>query len=808
MKILHKVLAVLLCLLIPLSNTSMAFAMEIVFNGNRNTAQEISAKNREIKLNAGKGSVDSESVILEDGKTLPEQLPEAVCAGWTFEGWYTAEVTENYWGDQEGETFSALLANCGGNREAAVEKDFSWIVESEGTLVKAGEELPANVGTLYAMYKPTNNITIRWHYNGWKKNTGVFLTHTKKEYGSPVVLAELESFLAWENHEFAGWYTAAGKEWKFDKAVTDRDNGKVYYISNDVVTEDLDLYAHWTGRVEPDTIRLSQKSGLVEPGETVSITASYSPLSADAPELEWAVSGDANVVKSQKVSEDGLTITLVIDENADAIQSNKYVTVTARSQTNAALSGKADITIGHSWKLASYEDSSCNKSGVKHYQCSKHERAKKDVAVNPDGHRFVKSDRITKEPTCVAEGSYTDIYTCYVCHATEQVITKIPATGIHVWDGGKITVSPTCAEAGTMTYACTGCDLTKEETIPATGQHTYEKTSTVVNKEADCGNDGLHTDTYTCTVCQAEKTEQVTDPATGEHDFYKFVTLNLGKRNYYQSCRVCGKTEFLYTEETEWEDGIIILPGLDFPRDEDVQEPFVTIPNDSTEREVVQDSRADDGSNVNADGGIVTIPASPKGDSAGTEIKPSPINKADNSITASDVSTTYSTKVQSFPVEATSLGNAKLTYTSDNKSVTIDNSGRVTVKEKFMGKATITIHSASTARYNSSSKKIDVTVNPSKPALASVKNTKGSSISAKWKKTAAVTGYQLQYSTDRKFRSKVKTASAAKGRTVSKTVRSLKKGKTYSVRVRAYKTVAGTKYYSEWSNVKKVAINK
>lgn len=727
---LRKSLAVLLCILMVLSDKSMTFAQ---------TVQDSSEQSRTITLDAGKGAAASESITLVDGK-LP-QLPDATRTGWTFEGWYTAEVTENFWGDEESESFSALLKKCNNNREEAVKKDFTWIVESEGTLVEAGEVLPANVDTLYAMYKPTNDITIKWHYNGWKKNTGIFLTHYNKEYDSPVVAADLERAHPWEDHRFTGWYTADGTKWEFDKAITDTDRGSVYYISSDVVTEDLDLYAHWTGSTDPDTLRLNHANGLVEPGEEVSITVSYSPASADAPKLNWSVDSGSDMVASQEVSEDGLKITLTIDENADVIKSNKAVTVTATSKTNPNLTAEASITIGHSWKLVSYEDSACGKDGVKHYQCTKHKDVTKDVIIESEGHRFVRSERITKEPTCVDDGSYTDIYTCMVCNATEQVVTEIPATG----------------------------------------QHNYEKTSTVVIKQASCGNNGLHTDTYTCTVCKATKTEHVTDPATGDHDFYEFENLNLGIVNHYQACRICGKIEFLYAENKEPD--VIDPDTSEDTSDDPAKEPDVTIPDNSEK------------------------PGGDK-DYTNAEAKPSTKAKADNTITASNISKTYSKKAQSFSIGATTLGNAELTYSSNNKSVMVDNSGKVTVKAKFIGKATITIKSASTAEYNSASKKITITVNPSKPAISSVKNAKGKKLLVKWKKNSAVTGYQIQYSTDKKFQNGAKTVAISKNSTSSKTIKSLKRGAAYNVRIRTYKTVSGTKYYSEWSKVKKVKISK
>lgn len=729
---LRKKLAVLLCLLMVLSDKSMIFAQ---------TVQDSAGQNRTITLDAGKGEVGSETITLVDGK-LRQQLPNATRTGWTFEGWYTAKVTENFWGDEENESFSALLKKCNNNRDEAVKKDFTWIVESEGTLVEAGETLPANVDTLYAMYKPTNNITIKWYYNGWKKNTGIFLTHDKKEYDSPLVAADLERAHPWDGHQFTGWYTKDGTKWEFDKAITDTDRESVYYISSDVVTKDLELYAHWTGSTDPDTLQLKPTTtGLVEPGDEISVKVSYSPVSADAPKLDWSVDADSDIVALKEVSDDGLKITLTINEHADVIKSNKSVTVTATSRTNPSLSAETSISIGHSWKLVSYEDSACGKDGAKHYQCTKHKDARKDVIIESEGHRFVKSERITKEPTCVDDGSYTDIYTCIVCNATEQVVTEIPATG----------------------------------------QHDYDKTSTAVIKKANCGNNGLHTDTYTCTVCKATKTEHVTDPATGDHDFYEFENLNLGIVNHYQACRVCGKIEFLYAENKEPD--VIDPDTSEDTSDDPTKEPDVTIPDNS---------------------------GKPVGDKDYTnaEAKPSTKVKADNAITALDIAKTYSKKAQSFSIGATTLGNAELTYSSNNKSVTVDNSGKVTVKAKFIGKATITIKSASTAEYNSASKKIAITVNPSKPTISSVKNAKGKKLLVKWKKNTAVTGYQIQYSTDRKFQNGAKTVAISKNSTSSKTIKSLKTGATYNVRIRTYKTVSGTKYYSEWSKVKKVKISK
>lgn len=67
----------------------------------------------------------------------------------------------------------------------------------------------------------------------------------------------------------------------------------------------------------------------------------------------------------------------------------------------------------------------------------------------------------------------------------------------------------------------------------------------------------------------------------------------------------------------------------------------------------------------------------------------------------------------------------------------------------------------------------------------------------------AVTGYEVQYSTSKKFtKSTTKTKTVKSYKTTSVTLKSLKAKKTYYVRVRTFKTASGKKYYSDWSSYK------
>lgn len=94
-----------------------------------------------------------------------------------------------------------------------------------------------------------------------------------------------------------------------------------------------------------------------------------------------------------------------------------------------------------------------------------------------------------------------------------------------------------------------------------------------------------------------------------------------------------------------------------------------------------------------------------------------------------------------------------------------------------------------------------------RPAISSQKNTASRKLVIAWKKNGSASGYQVQYSTSSKFTS-AKTVKITKNSTLSKTLSSLTKGKTYYVRIRSYRTYAGATYYSAWSSTKSTKITK
>ncbi len=90
------------------------------------------------------------------------------------------------------------------------------------------------------------------------------------------------------------------------------------------------------------------------------------------------------------------------------------------------------------------------------------------------------------------------------------------------------------------------------------------------------------------------------------------------------------------------------------------------------------------------------------------------------------------------------------------------------------------------------------------PSIKSAKNNAKKQVAVKWNKNTSVSGYQIKYVTG----STVKTITVNSKSAVSKTIKGLKKGKTYKFYIRSYKTVSGKKYYSSYSSAKSVKITK
>ncbi len=125
---------------------------------------------------------------------------------------------------------------------------------------------------------------------------------------------------------------------------------------------------------------------------------------------------------------------------------------------------------------------------------------------------------------------------------------------------------------------------------------------------------------------------------------------------------------------------------------------------------------------------------------------------------------------------------------------------------KNAGVATVTVKFKN--NYSGTLKKT-FTIAPNSTSLKTL-TAKEKSIVVKWnKQSTQVNGYEIQYSTSSKFTKKnTKSVIVKSNKTTSNTIKNLKSGKKYYVRIRTYKTAKengkSTKIYSSWSKTKTI----
>ena len=161
-------------------------------------------------------------------------------------------------------------------------------------------------------------------------------------------------------------------------------------------------------------------------------------------------------------------------------------------------------------------------------------------------------------------------------------------------------------------------------------------------------------------------------------------------------------------------------------------------------------------------------------------------------VTLSKTSYTYNGKKQTPKVAVTYKGK---TVSSKYYTVSYKNN-------KNVGNASVTV--TGKGKYKACSGKASFKI-ILKPGNISELKAGKKSASVKWSKISGAAGYQLQYSTSKKF-SKSKTVKILGTAKNKQTIKSLSSQKTYYVRIRAYKTVNGKKWYGAWSKSKKCCV--
>lgn len=395
------------------------------------------------------------------------------------------------------------------------------------------------------------------------------------------------------------------------------------------------------------------------------------------------------------------------------------------------------------------------------------------VTVNECHHENTEREYQEEKPsTCTEKGATAATY-CKQCGRLLEGNEEIPLAE-HSWDEGKVTAAPTTESTGEKVYTCTVCGETKTESIPKIDDNTGGDTSGDIGSGENTGNGGTGEDAGN--RLGAEIPSMIENLADGTYGYQEEAVLRV---------------------EAAVSDGGTISYQWYQNSDRSTQNAMAI--NGAVDREY-RASTAKLGTMYYFCKVTNTNPkaAGAKTASVNSGIAEITVVKAANPITKADE---YKKAIGS---KVTLKAAGKTTYkVKDKKIATVTKKGKVTFKK--YGTTTITVKAKGNACYKAATKKIRITVTPKKISISKASSRKAKTMAVRWKQDKSVTGYQLAYAMDSKFKGAEKvTLKGAK--TNSGTVQKLRAGKKYYVRVRAYKKVGSKTIYGDWSKTKTVKI--
>ncbi|CCZ42647.1 sCP-like protein [Clostridium sp. CAG:122] len=185
----------------------------------------------------------------------------------------------------------------------------------------------------------------------------------------------------------------------------------------------------------------------------------------------------------------------------------------------------------------------CIKEGVKTFTCTICGDTKTETISKAADKHLHSEIRDKKDATCKDEGYTGDTY-CTDCGKKISSGQTIAKTDNHNWNTGEITTSPTCKDTGVKTFTCTICGNTKTETVKKTTKHLHTEIRN--KKDATCKDEGYTGDTY-CTDCGKKISSGQTIAKTDNHSYDdgKITTeptcTKKGTKTF--TCTVCGNTK-------------------------------------------------------------------------------------------------------------------------------------------------------------------------------------------------------------------------------------------------------------------------
>ena len=440
------------------------------------------------------------------------------------------------------------------------------------------------------------------------------------------------------------------------------------------------------------------------------------------------------------------------------------------------------------------------------------------VLIGDHTHNYTA---VVTAPTCTAQG-----YTTYTCLCGDTYVDDYVAATGHDWDNGTVTVAATCTSAGTKVYKCKNdANHTYSETIEKL-EHNWVATGTT----ATCTTPGITN--YTCTLCTSQKTD-VTQalghnyektvveptcvslgytrydcsrchdtydgdykPTNNNHDWDEGVQTKAAtctdKGEILHTCKYDAShtyTEYVDAIGHDWDDGVVIKEATV----EETGVKLLTCKNDPTHTKTVSIPKAT----------VAPVPTAAEANSA-------PVNKQIKKV--NKISTVSNIGKKTMTIKFSKISGAQ------NYRVAFRQAGAKTWKYYWTGgKSTYVLKKLKAnqlyefkfAAYKKNEagkwERGDWSTTAyryfQKVNLKSV-STKKKTITVKWAKDKNANYYEVYYSLKSDM-SGAKKVKVAKSKT-STTIKKLKKGKKYYVRVRAVKTKSKKNYVGEFSAKKNI----
>lgn len=168
--------------------------------------------------------------------------------------------------------------------------------------------------------------------------------------------------------------------------------------------------------------------------------------------------------------------------------------------------------------------------------------------------------------------------------------------------------------------------------------------------------------------------------------------------------------------------------------------------------------------------------------------------------------TLYAKWIETIPApeeDSTGDQDSSADVSADNGNIPVTDSGNST--ENTTKDETLPITPPESEKTETSETTVSKITKPGKVKKITLKNVKKKKIKVTIKKVFGADGYEIRYATNKKFKG-VKKVTTKK---TSYTIKKLKKGKTYYVKVRAFRyDENGKKLYGKYSSVKKIKVRK